>query len=377
MRAEERARTRALRREMRALEQAKKRDLPPEAYAAVMRDDRNVLEIDHLKTYFYTDVGVVRAVNDVSFDVPRGAVVALVGESGCGKSVTSLSVMRLIQGPSGQITGGAIRFNRPDGAVDLARAPETFLRQIRGNEIGMVFQEPMSSLNPVFTIGEQIEESIRLHNPALSKKDARDKAIELLGLVGIARAQGIADAYPHELSGGMRQRVMIAIALACGPSLLIADEPTTALDVTIQAQILELLLQLREKTGCSILLITHDLGVVAQMADRVVVMYAGRVAEYAGAIALFDHPCHPYTIGLLKSKPALHQPARRLYAIPGQVPNPIGMPPYCYYYGRCEKRMDICRGEYPPLIPVGDGHAAACWLYGEEGRAHADPGQID
>lgn len=377
MRSEERDRARALRREMRALEQAKQRALPPEAYAAVMRDDNNILEIDRLQTVFYTDVGVVRAVNDVSYDVPKGAVVALVGESGCGKSVTSLSVMRLIQGPSGQIAGGAIRFNRPGGAVDLARAPESLMRQIRGNEIGMVFQEPMSSLNPVFTVGEQIAESIRLHNPALSRKDVSDRVIELLGLVGIARAQGIAGAYPHELSGGMRQRVMIAIAIACGPGLLIADEPTTALDVTIQAQILELLLDLRDKTGCSILLITHDLGVVAQMADQVIVMYAGKVAESADAPALFDHPCHPYTIGLLKSKPALHQPAGRLYAIPGQVPNPIDMPPHCYYYGRCEKRMDICRGEYPPLIPVGGGHTAACWLYGEEGRAHADPEQID
>lgn len=332
----------------------------------------NVLEVDNLKTYFYTDAGVARSVGGVSFSIPRGSTVALVGESGCGKSVTSLSIMRLLQEPMGRIVSGQIRYFGEQGMIDLAQASKKEMQRIRGREIAMIFQEPMTSLNPVFTIGSQIDEMVSLHNPKLTRQQVREITLETLRQVGIARAEGICRSYPHELSGGMRQRIMIAIAVCCKPSLLIADEPTTALDVTIQAQILELLQDLKEKTNTSILLITHDLGVVAQMADYVVVMYAGKVVEEGTAWQVLLHPSHPYTIGLIRSKPVLGSVRKRLYSIPGTVPSPLDLPDYCPFYNRCERRRDNCRQAMPALCqvedPSGDGHShkAACFYAGEE-----------
>lgn len=332
-------------------------------YHTTMKDPNNVIEIDNLKTYFFTDVGTVKAVDGVSFNIPRGKTVGVVGESGCGKSVTSLSVMGLVQRPSGQIVDGEIRYNNGDTAVDLTKLPTKEMRKLRGSDIAMIFQEPMTSLNPVFTIGYQLDETIELHNPGMSKKAVKDRSIEMLKLVGIARAEGIYDSYPHELSGGMRQRVMIAMALACDPKLIIADEPTTALDVTIQAQILDLLRELKDKIDASIMLITHDLGVVAEMADIVVVMYAGRVIEVGTVMDIFHNPKHPYTIGLLNSKPSIDKKTDRLYSIPGQVPNPINMPSYCYFRDRCDRCIDKCGQEYPPDFKVSDTQQVACWLY--------------
>lgn len=287
--------------------------------------NNTLVEFKNLKTYFYTEDGIVKAVNDVSFKIKEGETVGIVGESGCGKSVTSMSLMRLIPNPPGKIVGGDILF---EGRSVLS-IPENEMREIRGNKISVIFQEPMTSLNPVFTVGKQISEAVLLHQK-LTKEEARNKAIEMLKLVGIPRSDEIVDAYPHELSGGMRQRVMIAMALSCNPKLLIADEPTTALDVTIQAQILELMKDLKEKLNTAIMLITHDLGVIAEMADYVVVMYAGKVVEEAPVEELFANPMHPYTKGLLKSKPSINkeEESGRLYSIPGQVPNPIGMPDY-------------------------------------------------
>jgi len=332
-------------------------------YHTTMKDPNNVIEIDNLKTYFFTDVGTVKAVDGVSFNIPRGKTVGVVGESGCGKSVTSLSVMGLVQRPSGQIVDGEIRYNNGDTAVDLTKLPTKEMQKLRGSDIAMIFQEPMTSLNPVFTIGYQLDETIELHNPGMSKKAVKDRSIEMLKLVGIARAEGIYDSYPHELSGGMRQRVMIAMALACDPKLIIADEPTTALDVTIQAQILDLLRELKDKIDASIMLITHDLGVVAEMADIVVVMYAGRVIEVGTVMDIFHNPKHPYTIGLLNSKPSIDKKTDRLYSIPGQVPNPINMPSYCYFRDRCDRCIDKCGQEYPPDFKVSDTQQVACWLY--------------
>lgn len=332
-------------------------------YHTTMKDPNNVIEIDNLKTYFFTDVGTVKAVDGVSFNIPRGKTVGVVGESGCGKSVTSLSVMGLVQRPSGQIVDGEIRYNNGDTAVDLTKLPTKEMQKLRGSDIAMIFQEPMTSLNPVFTIGYQLDETIELHNPGMSKKAVKDRSIEMLKLVGIARAEGIYDSYPHELSGGMRQRVMIAMALACDPKLIIADEPTTALDVTIQAQILDLLRELKDKIDASIMLITHDLGVVAEMADIVVVMYAGRVIEVGTVMDIFHNTKHPYTIGLLNSKPSIDKKTDRLYSIPGQVPNPINMPSYCYFRDRCDRCIDKCGQEYPPDFKVSDTQQVACWLY--------------
>lgn len=332
-------------------------------YHTTMKDPNNVIEIDNLKTYFFTDVGTVKAVDGVSFNIPRGKTVGVVGESGCGKSVTSLSVMGLVQRPSGQIVDGEIRYNNGDTAVDLTKLPTKEMQKLRGSDIAMIFQEPMTSLNPVFTIGYQLDETIELHNPGMSKKAVKDRSIEMLKLVGIARAEGIYDSYPHELSGGMRQRVMIAMALACDPKLIIADEPTTALDVTIQAQILDLLRELKDKIDASIMLITHDLGVVAEMADIVVVMYAGRVIEVGTVMDIFHNPKHPYTIGLLNSKPSIDKKTDKLYSIPGQVPNPINMPSYCYFRDRCDRCIDKCGQEYPPDFKVSDTQQVACWLY--------------
>ncbi|HOD93805.1 MAG TPA: ABC transporter ATP-binding protein, partial [Clostridia bacterium] len=286
------------------LEKKKSRkNVPVEEYTTTMKDTRNVLEIDNLHTYFFTDLGTVKAVDGASFNVEKGKTVGVVGESGCGKSVTSLSIMQLVQRPQGQTVKGEMRFNYGDVAYDIAKAPTEFMQKIRGNMISMIFQEPMTSLNPVFRIGMQVDEVITLHNPEMTKEDIKKRTIEMLDLVGIANPQGVYKMYPHELSGGMRQRVMIAMALACNPSLIIADEPTTALDVTIQAQILDLLRTLKDKINSSIMLITHDLGVIAEMADMVVVMYAGKVVEKGSADDIFKNAKHPYTIGLMESKP--------------------------------------------------------------------------
>ncbi|MCQ2461668.1 MAG: ABC transporter ATP-binding protein [Clostridia bacterium] len=342
--------------------QISRKDVPESEYLTKMHNDKNILEIDNLHTYFFTDQGVVRSVDGVSFDVPRGATIGVVGESGCGKSVTSLSVMRLLQRPIGQIVDGEIRFKVDDDkAYDIAKMPIAEMQHIRGKEISMIFQEPMTTLNPVFKIGRQLDEVFELHDKETKAEDRRAKSIELLEMVGIANAEGVYDMYPHELSGGMRQRVVIAMALACQPKLIIADEPTTALDVTIQAQILDIFRQLKEKINSSIMLITHDLGVIAEMADFVVVMYAGRIVEKGTLEDIFLHPAHPYTIGLMDSKPSVNKDVDRLYSIPGKVPNPINMPDYCYFRDRCEKCLDKCDGEYPPLIKISDTHYVACY----------------
>ena len=378
-----------------------------------MKDSKNIIEFDNLHTYFYTDAGVVKAVNGVTFSIPEGSTVGVVGESGCGKSVTSLSLMRLVQGPTGQITDGSIRFRtnafsldkngkkipvyetdaqgnvvtdekgKPvrrknelggymyemqEKVYDIAKMPMDTMRMIRGREIAMIFQEPMTSLNPVFTIGNQLDEVAFLHIEGISKENAKKRSIEMLNLVGIADPEGVYKKFPHELSGGMRQRVMIAMALLCNPRLIIADEPTTALDVTIQAQILDLLRDIKDKISGSIMLITHDLGVVAEMADYVVVMYAGKVIEMGTAEDIFDRPMHPYTIGLQKSKPTVDEEVESLYCIPGFVPNPVDMPNYCYFRDRCEMCQKECAGEYPHLIKVTDTHSVACYRYYEGGK---------
>lgn len=325
---------------------------------------KTLVEFKNLKTYFHTEAGVVKAVNDVSFKIKEGETVCVVGESGCGKSVTSMSLMRLIQAPIGKIEGGEIFYK----GKDILKLTDEEMRKIRGNEIAMIFQEPMSSLNPVFTVGSQIMEAIMLHQQC-DKKVARERAIEMIKLVGIPRADEIVDAYPHELSGGMRQRIMIAMALSCNPNVLIADEPTTALDVTIQAQILDLMRKIKKELNTAILLITHDLGVVAEMADYVVVMYAGKVIEEGPVLDIFKNPTHPYTKGLLKSKPVLGSGEERLYSIPGQVPNPIGMKDSCYFNDRCEYCMEKCKSEIPHLRKISENHKVACWLHNDEGEA--------
>lgn len=342
---------------------SKRKHIPESEYITKMKDSKNILEFDDLKTYFYTDTGTVKAVDGVSFEIEKGKTIGVVGESGCGKSVTSLSVMGLLQGPTGQIAGGSIRYNQTgkNRAVDLTKISRKEYEKIRGNEISMIFQEPMTTLNPVFTIGNQLCECISLHNPKMKKKEVEARALETLELVGIKR-EGILNNYPHELSGGMRQRVVIAMALACNPQLIIADEPTTALDVTIQAQILDLLRDLKGKINASIMLITHDLGVVAEMADYVVVMYAGRIVEQGTADDIFHHPAHPYTIGLMKSKPMINEKVDRLYSIPGNVPNPINLPEHCYFKNRCESCIDVCNGAYPKLISISDTHKVSCYL---------------
>ncbi len=392
-------------------EKRKKRKDVESEYLTEMKDPKNIVEFDDLHTYFFTDAGVVKSVDGVSFSVPEGATVGVVGESGCGKSVTSLSLMQLVQGPTGQIVNGSIRFRTNafrrdekgkkipvyeteeiDGKTvvkkgrngkpipkknslggimyemdekvyDIAKMPSEAMRSIRGREIAMIFQEPMTSLNPVFTIGNQLDEVAFLHIEGISKRGAKQRSIEMLNLVGIADPIGVYKKYPHELSGGMRQRVMIAMALLCNPRLIIADEPTTALDVTIQAQILDLLRDIKEKISGSIMLITHDLGVVAEMADYVVVMYAGKVIEMGTVEDIFDRPLHPYTIGLQKSKPTVNGEVDSLYCIPGFVPNPIDMPDYCYFRDRCDKCKKECAGEYPHLIKVSETHSVSCYLY--------------
>ena len=355
----------------------KRKNVPESEYLTEMHDPNNAVEFDNLHTYFFTDTGVVKSVDGVTFSVPIGKTVGVVGESGCGKSVTSLSLMQLLQRPQGQVVEGEIRLNLGDKAYDVTKTPDSVMQHLRGNFVSMIFQEPMTSLNPVFRIGAQVDEVIALHNPEWSKEQVKARTLEMLELVGIANKEGVYKMYPHELSGGMRQRVMIAIALACGPELVIADEPTTALDVTIQAQILELLKDLKEKVNSSIMLITHDLGVVADMADYVVVMYAGRVIESGTAEDIFHHPCHPYTIGLMNSKPVVGKKVDKLYNIPGSVPNPVNMPDYCYFRDRCELTCDHCRGEYPPEIKISDTHHVSCYRYLEEGEVVRCPKSVN
>jgi peptide/nickel transport system ATP-binding protein len=381
--------------EMRRLEKYKKRKADESEFLTEMKSEDNILEISDLNTYFFTDQGVVKAVNGVSFDVPKNKTVGIVGESGCGKSVTSMSVMRLLQGPTGQIYSGEIRFTSKDyirdkkgkpvkfdakneaGEVtgkeyrteekvyDIAKMPINEIHRIRGKQIAMIFQEPMTSLNPIFTIGQQLDEVTFIHVPDATKEQAKAKSLEMLNLVGIAMPERVYKAYPHELSGGMRQRVMISMALACNPRLIIADEPTTALDVTIQAQILDLLNDLKTKIDGSIMLITHDLGIVAEMADYVVVMYAGKVIEKGTVKEIFHNPLHPYTKGLQKSKPTLDSNDEKLFNIPGNVPNTINMPKTCYFKERCGECIGKCSGEYPGMVQVSPTHFVACHLYND------------
>ena len=413
---------------MMALEKKKYRKAEESEYVTEMKNPENILEIEDLHTYFFTDQGVVKAVNGVSFEIPQNATVGVVGESGCGKSVTSMSVMRLLQGPQGQIYSGSIRFKsydfkrdengepipiykktaegkrvmrkvldkngnpvidkktgkpllRPvqetnesgvykyemeEKVFDIAEMPMSEIHRIRGRQISMIFQEPMTSLNPVFTIGNQLDEVVFIHTPGATKEMAKKRSLEMLEMVGIAAPERVYDSYPHELSGGMRQRVMISMALACDPRLIIADEPTTALDVTIQAQILDLLRELKDRINGSIMLITHDLGIIAEMADYVVVMYAGRVIERGTVSEIFHDPRHPYTIGLQKSKPTMDLETDKLFNIPGNVPNPVNMPDHCFFKERCSKCIGKCSGEYPGFVQVSPTHFVACHLYGEE-----------
>ena len=362
--------------QMKYYEGLKRRKLEESEYTSVMNDENNVIEIDNLETSFFTDNGTVKAVNGVTFEIPKNKIVGVVGESGCGKSVTSLSIMQLVQAPQGQVTGGQIRFNSDElgydesgkkRAYNIAVMPTEEMYKIRGKDITMIFQEPMTSLNPVFTIGYQLDEVSFLHTPEITKEDARAYSVDLLKKVGISMPEHVYESYPHELSGGMRQRVMIAMALAGRPKLIIADEPTTALDVTIQAQILELLKEIQKTQGCSIMLITHDLGVIAEMADEVVVMYAGKVIEKGTVREIFHDPRHPYTIGLQKSKPLITSDVNEpLYSIPGNVPNPINLPDTCYFKNRCGSCEEKCNGKYPQFIKVSPTHYVACHLYKEE-----------
>ncbi|MCS7276627.1 MAG: ABC transporter ATP-binding protein [Dehalococcoidia bacterium] len=316
-----------------------------------------LLSVRDLRTYFYTDEGVVRAVDGVSFDVYPGEIVGLVGESGCGKTVSALSILRLIPQPPGRIVSGEIWFE----GQDLLKLDDEGIRQIRGNKIGIVFQEPMTSLNPVLTIGRQLTEPLEVHLK-MDRASARRRAIELLEMVGIPEPERRIDHYPHQFSGGMRQRVMIAMALACNPRLLLADEPTTALDVTIQAQILELMTRLTRELGTAVIIITHNLGVVARYADRVNVMYAGKIVESASAMELYHRPRHPYTLGLLRSVPRLDQPRKaRLDPIEGFPPDLVHMPPGCAFQPRCRFAVERCKMEAPPLMLVGENHLSACW----------------
>ena len=435
---------------MKLLEKKKYRKAHESEFTSAMKDESNILEIENLHTYFFTDQGVVKAVNGVSFNIPLHSTVGIVGESGCGKSVTSMSVMRLLQGPQGQIYSGSIRFKssdfkrdplgnpipvyekdesgnvitrdaldkhgrviyekpyekvtvtlRRDGAdckvekipklpkqvpvqkttdtgillyemeekvFDIAEMPINEIHRIRGRQIAMIFQEPMTSLNPVFTIGNQLDEVVFIHTPGATKEMAKKRSLEMLELVGIAAPERVYNSYPHELSGGMRQRVMISMALACDPRLIIADEPTTALDVTIQAQILDLLRDIKDKMDGSVMLITHDLGIIAEMADYVVVMYAGRVIEQGTVSEIFHNPMHPYTIGLQKSKPTMDSDSDTLFNIPGNVPNPVNMPSHCYFKERCSRCTAKCSGEYPGMIQVSPTHYVACHLYSEEDK---------
>lgn len=368
--------------QMRYYENLKKKNTDPSNYITTMKDKNNIIEIEDLETVFFTDNGTVKSVNKVSFNIPKGKIVGVVGESGCGKSVTSLSIMQLVQSPQGQVVGGQIRFNSDDLgedengnklAYDIAKMPTKQMYNVRGKDITMIFQEPMTSLNPIFTIGNQMDEVMFIHYPETSKEEAKKHSIEMLKTVGISMLERVYNSYPHELSGGMRQRVMIAMALSGNPKLIIADEPTTALDVTIQAQILDLLKSIQKKTGCAIMLITHDLGVIAEMADEVVVMYAGRVIEKGTVREIFYTPKHPYTIGLQKSKPLITSDANEpLYSIPGQVPNPINMPDYCFFKDRCNRCTKACDGHYPTVSNVSPTHLVYCHLYDNQNKGGND-----
>ena len=317
----------------------------------------SILKIENLMVYFNTEHGIVRAVNDISWEIAAGETLGIVGESGCGKSVSVLSILRLIPEPPGEIVSGKILFNNKD----ILRLSESEIRKIRGNEISMVFQDSISSLNPSYTIGNQILETLRLHQ-GISGKTARKKAIEILKAVGIASPEQRMREYPHQLSGGMNQRVMIAIALSCNPKVLIADEPTTALDVTIQAQIMSLFKDIRKKSNMSIVMITHDLGLVAQLVERVIVMYAGKIVEEGSIKTIFKNPHHPYTVGLLKAIPKVKKNKERLEEIPGVVPNLIDPIKGCVFYPRCKSRMEICLEKEPPLKEIGSAHKSRCWL---------------
>lgn len=356
----------------------KRKNVDEKEYITTMKDSNNEVEFDNVHTYFFTDSGTVKSVNGVTFSVPKGKTVGVVGESGCGKSVTSLSLMRLVQRPQGQTISGSIRLNLGDKAIDVTKAPDYLMEKLRGSTVSMIFQEPMTALNPIFRIGEQLDEVILLHDgKGKSKEDVKKRTIELLDMVGIANSTGVYKMYPHELSGGMRQRVMIAMALSCNPKMIIADEPTTALDVTIQAQILDLLRNLKDKINASIMFITHDLGVIAEMADYVVVMYAGRVIEKGTAEDIFYHPSHPYTMGLMASKPVVGKKVKKLYSIPGKVPNPINMPDYCYFKDRCDKKVTECDGKYPCMVKLSNTHFVSCYRYYDKGVIEDIPNSVE
>ncbi|MDR2841818.1 MAG: ABC transporter ATP-binding protein [Spirochaetaceae bacterium] len=361
------------RKKIKALQKERKA-LGANAQFCSLQNKDNLVEFENLKTYFFTDIGCVKAVDGITFNIPKGKTIGIVGESGCGKSITSLSLMRLLQEPQGQITGGKIRYASCDTVYDITKATEETMRHLRGNQMAMIFQEPMTSLNPVMRIGSQIDEVMFFHKTDLvvrkilkdtHKETIKSRTIDMLNLVGISNPKGVYNMYPHELSGGMVQRVMISMALVCEPSLIIADEPTTALDVTIQAQILDLLQTIKTKINSSIMLITHDLGVVAQMADFVAVMYAGRIVERGSAEDIFNNPVHPYTLGLMKSKPVLNRSVERLYSIPGQVPNPVRMPDYCYFRDRCERAGEECSKSYPLETQLSETHFTACFKAGK------------
>ncbi|MFJ5621584.1 ABC transporter ATP-binding protein [Peribacillus loiseleuriae] len=322
----------------------------------------SVLEVKNLRTSFFTDDGEVAAVDDIDFYINKGEILGVVGESGCGKSVTSLSIMGLVPSPPGKIVGGEILYK----GEDLTKASEKRMRQIRGNDITMIFQEPMTSLNPLFTIGNQIMETIRLHNK-WNKQQVKERAIEILQMVGLPRAEELLNEYPHQLSGGMRQRVMIAMAMVCNPQLLIADEPTTALDVTIQAQILKLMKKLNQDYQTAIMMITHDLGVVAEVCQRIVVMYAGKVVEEGDIATIYRNPKHPYTVGLIKSVPDMRKKVDRLYSIPGNVPKPGSIKEGCRFAARCEHAFDRCFTETPELYQTGEGQKVRCFLHEQQG----------
>ena len=342
-----------------------RKNIPESEYITTMKNPENVVEFDNVHTYFFTDIGTVKAVDGVSFEIPQGKTVGVVGESGCGKSVTSLSLMQLVQRPQGQTVEGEIRFNTGDKVYNIVNTPTSEMQKLRGNELSMIFQEPMTALNPVFRIGEQVDEITKLHNPDMSKEQVKARTIEMLKLVGIANSEGVYKMYPHELSGGMRQRVMIAIALACEPKLLIADEPTTALDVTIQAQILDLMRDLQKKIKTSIIIITHNLGVVANIADRVAVMYGGKLVETGDVEDIFHNPCHEYTKGLLRSIPKAHEKGGELQAIPGTPPDLMEPPVGCPFAARCKETMIVCQKYMPDYTDCGKNHKSACWMLDE------------
>jgi peptide/nickel transport system ATP-binding protein/oligopeptide transport system ATP-binding protein len=333
----------------------------PGTAGSICAGSKNLLEVSNLRTYFHTDEGIIRAVDGVDFTIGRGEALGIVGESGCGKSVTALSIMRLITSPPGQILANRICF---DGK-NLLDLPSARMRHIRGNDISMIFQEPMISLDPIFSVGDQLAEVITLHQK-MGRKEAREKVIDALSLVGIPSPESRIDEYPHQMSGGMGQRVMIAMALSCNPKLLIADEPTTALDVTIQAQILELMKGLIQKLDTAIMMITHDLGVVYEFCERVLVMYLGKVVEQADTKTIFSNPKHPYTIGLIESTPRLDISSKRLQVIEGNVPNPADQPLGCSFNHRCRYRQDICSEKEPEMAMVDDNHMVRCWLHADK-----------